>query len=102
MEFDGQIIELPAHDEKRSQGCFPDRFQTLSTSAASWAMAQSAGLSALEMHHQAELDRLHPLTDADHLALISPFLAHVACAVTSMSRVSNRQTSYACGAVSRR
>ena len=61
MEFDGRVVELSAE----SECCFVP----LSPASATWAMALSAGLSTLESPHQAELERLHPLTEDDRRPL---------------------------------
>ena len=63
MAFDGQQWDLPAPD--KSLGSDLQLFEGLSDARAASAMAKSAAVFALKAHHQAERDRLYPLTIED-------------------------------------
>ena len=63
MAFDGEMLTLPAPTE--NLGPDMQRFEGVSNERAISIMAFSAATSALREHHQAELERLHPLMPAD-------------------------------------
>ena len=63
MAFDVETLTLPAPTE--NLGPDMQRFEGVSNEKAISIMAFSAATSALREHHQAELERLHPLMPAD-------------------------------------